>query len=74
MIQIKGVCYFTIAVTDSRRSTDFYTNVLGLKLLSANYERDTVILDSAGNCVVLMKTVSRQAGYQCQGRPEIRLS
>lgn len=56
MIETKGVCHFTIAVTDSVRSTEFYTEVLGLKLLNANHERGMVFLDSAGDCIVLMKT------------------
>ena len=56
MIETKGVCHFTIAVTDSKRSTDFYTGVLGLKLLRANHDRGMVFLDSGGDCLVLMKT------------------
>jgi catechol 2,3-dioxygenase-like lactoylglutathione lyase family enzyme len=56
MIETKGVCHFTIAVTDTRKSTEFYTDVLGLRLLNANHERGMVFLDSAGDCVVLMKT------------------
>jgi len=56
MIKTKGVCHFTIAVTDTRKSTKFYTEVLGLKLLNANHERGMIFLDSAGDCIVLMKT------------------
>ena len=56
MIETKGVCHFTIAVTDTKKSTEFYTRVLGLKLLNANHERGMVFLDSAGDCIVLMKT------------------
>jgi len=56
MIETKGVCHFTIAVTDSKRSTDFYTDVMGFKLLRANHDRGMVFLDSGGDCVVLMKT------------------
>jgi len=56
MIKTKGVCHFTIAVTDTRKSTEFYTEVLGLKLLNANHERGMIFLDSAGDCIVLMKT------------------
>ena len=56
MIETKGVCHFTIAVTDTRKSTEFYTDVLGLKLLNANHDRGMVFLDSAGDCIVLMKT------------------
>ena len=56
MIETKGVCHFTIAVTDTEKSTEFYTEVLGLKLLNANHDRGMVFLDSAGDCIVLMKT------------------
>ena len=56
MIETKGVCHFTIAVPDTKKSTEFYTGVLGLKLLNANHERGMVFLDSAGDCIVLMKT------------------
>jgi len=56
MIETKGVCHFTIAVTDTQKSTEFYTEVLGLKLLNANHDRGMVFLDSAGDCIVLMKT------------------
>ena len=56
MIETKGVCHFTIAVTDTRKSTEFYTELLGLTLLNANHERGMVFLDSAGDCIVLMKT------------------
>lgn len=56
MIQTRGLCHFTIAVTDSKRSTDFYTDVLGFRLLRANHERGMVFLDTGGNCLVLMKT------------------
>ena len=58
MIETKGVVHFTIPVTDSRRSTEFYTDILGLKLLNANHDRGMVFLDSAGDCIVLMKTES----------------
>ena len=56
MIETKGVCHFTIPVTDSRRSTEFYTEILGFRLLNANHERGMVFLDTGGDCVVLMKT------------------
>ena len=56
MIKTRGVCHFTIAVTDSRRSTQFYTDILGFRLLNANHERGMVFLDTGGDCVVLMKT------------------
>jgi len=56
MIETRGVAHFTIAVTDTERSTKFYEEVLGLKVLRANHERGMVFLDSAGDCIVLMRT------------------
>lgn len=56
MIETKGVAHFTIAVTDTERSTKFYEEVLGLKVLRANHQRGMVFLDSAGDCIVLMRT------------------
>jgi catechol 2,3-dioxygenase-like lactoylglutathione lyase family enzyme len=56
MIETKGIAHFTIAVTDSVRSTKFYNEVLGLKVLRANHERGMVFLDSGGDCIVLMRT------------------
>ena len=56
MIKTRGVCHFTIAVTDTQISTAFYTDILGLKLLNANHDRGMVFLDSAGDCIVLIKT------------------
>ncbi len=56
MIKTRGVCHFTIAVTDSRRSTEFYTDILGFRLLRANHDRGMVFLDTGGDCLVLMKT------------------
>lgn len=56
MIETKGVCHFTIAVTDTVKSTEFYTDILGFRLLNANHERGMVFLDTGGDCVVLMRT------------------
>ena len=56
MIETRGIAHFTIAVTDSERSTKFYQDVLGLKVLRANHERGMVFLDSGGDCIVLMRT------------------
>ena len=56
MIETRGVAHFTIAVTDTERSTRFYEEVLGLKVLRANHQRGMVFLDSAGDCIVLMRT------------------
>ena len=56
MIETRGIAHFTIAVTDSQRSTKFYADVLGCKVLRANHERGMVFLDSGGDCIVLMRT------------------
>ena len=56
MIETRGVAHFTIAVTDTERSTRFYEEVLGLKVLRANHQRGMVFLDSAGDCIVVMRT------------------
>ncbi len=56
MIETKGIAHFTIAVTDSERSTKFYEEVLGCKVLRANHKRGMVFLDTGGDCIVLMKT------------------
>ena len=66
MIKTRGVCHFTIAVTDSRRSTAFYTDLLGFRLLRANHDRGMVFLDTGGDCLVLMKTDSTVAPMQNQ--------
>lgn len=58
MIETKGVCHFTIAVTDTVKSTEFYTDILGFRLLNANHERGMIFLDTGGDCVVLMRTES----------------
>ncbi len=55
MIDIKGVAHFSIPVTDTRRSTEFYSEKLGLKVLMANHERGMVFLDAGGDCVILAR-------------------
>ena len=54
MIKTKGLVHFTIPVTDTERSRDFYVRVLGMKLLR-DTGRGMVFLDSGGDCVILAK-------------------
>jgi catechol 2,3-dioxygenase-like lactoylglutathione lyase family enzyme len=54
MIKTKGVVHFTIPVTDTNRSRDFYCKWLGMKLLR-DTGRGMVFLDSGGDCIILAK-------------------
>lgn len=56
MLKTKGVAHFTIPVTDTRRSTEFYSEILGLEVVNAMHERGMVFLDSGGDCIILAKT------------------
>ena len=52
-----GVAHFSIPVSDSRRSQAFYEDILGMKVLASDHEgAGMVFLDSAGDCIVLMRT------------------
>lgn len=55
MIKTKGLVHFTIPVTDTARSRDFYCKWLGMKLLRDTGERGMVFLDSGGDCLILAK-------------------
>ncbi len=55
MIKTKGIVHFTIPVTDTSRSKEFYCKWLGMKLLRDTAERGMVFLDSGGDCVILAK-------------------
>ena len=55
MINTKGLVHFTIPVTDTARSRDFYCQRLGMKLLRDIPDRGMVFLDSGGDCVILAK-------------------
>lgn len=55
MIKTKGVVHFTIPVTDTRRSKEFYCKWLGMKVLRDTEGRGMVFLDSGGDCVILAK-------------------
>jgi catechol 2,3-dioxygenase-like lactoylglutathione lyase family enzyme len=56
MIRTKGVAHFTIPVTDTVRSMEFYTDILGMKPIQVNHERGMVFLDTGGDCVILAKS------------------
>jgi lactoylglutathione lyase len=55
MIKTKGLVHFSIPVTDTARSRDFYVKWLGMKLLRDAPQRGMVFLDSGGDCVILVK-------------------
>jgi len=55
MIKTKGVVHFTIPVTDTNRSRDFYCRWLGMTVLRDLPGRGMVFLDSGGDCVILAK-------------------
>jgi catechol 2,3-dioxygenase-like lactoylglutathione lyase family enzyme len=54
MIKTQGVVHFTIPVTDTDRSRDFYCRWLGMRLLRDISGR-MVFLDSGGDCIILAK-------------------
>jgi len=55
MVQITGIAHFSIPVSDPDRSTRFYTDVVGCKLLSALPDKSMTFLDAGGVCVLLIK-------------------
>ena len=55
MIKTKGLVHFTIPVTDTAKSRDFYCQILGMKLLQDTGPRGMVFLDSGGDCIILAK-------------------
>jgi glyoxylase I family protein len=55
MPQLKGVAHFSIPVSDVERSTKFYTEVVGCRLLSALPDKSITFLDAGGVCVLLIK-------------------
>ena len=55
MIKTHGVVHFTIPVTDTAKSRDFYCRILGMKLLQDTGPRGMVFLDSGGDCIILAK-------------------
>jgi len=55
MIRTRGVAHFSIPVTDTVRSRDFYCQRLGMKLLADVASEGMVFLDSGGDCVILVR-------------------
>lgn len=58
MIKTKGVAHFTIPVTDTVRSMEFYTDILGMTPIQVNHERGMVFLDTGGDCVILARSAA----------------
>lgn len=52
MFECKGVAHFSIPVSDLNRSTDFYRDVVGLKLLVSDGKRHS-FMDAGGTCILL---------------------
>jgi glyoxylase I family protein len=67
MPTIKGVAHFSIPVSDPDRSIEFYTKVVGCKLLRAQPDKKITFLDAGGVCLLLIK---RPAPIQ-KGPPEM---
>lgn len=52
MIACKGVAHFSIPVSDLERSTKFYSDVVGLKLINTDGKRHS-FMDAGGTCILL---------------------
>lgn len=59
MIKTRGVAHFTIPVTDTVRSMEFYTDILGMTPIQVNHDRGMVFLDTGGDCVILARSAAR---------------
>jgi catechol 2,3-dioxygenase-like lactoylglutathione lyase family enzyme len=55
MVQTKGLAHFTIPVTDTERSLEFYVRHLGMTFLGGAHERGMIFLDAGGDCVILAR-------------------
>ena len=55
MIAIRAVIHFSIPVSDVAMSTQFYTDVVGCRLLSTTPNGQMVFLDAAVTCLMLVK-------------------
>ena len=55
MIQTKGLAHFTIPVTDTKRSLEFYEHHLGMNFLGGGHERGMIFLDAGGDCIILAR-------------------
>ncbi|MCH8918749.1 MAG: VOC family protein [Alphaproteobacteria bacterium] len=52
MIQCKGIAHFSIPVSDLEKSTKFYSDVVGLKLITTDGKRHS-FMDAGGTCILL---------------------
>lgn len=59
MIKTRGLAHFTIPVTDTVRSMDFYTGILGMTAIQVNHDIGMVFLDTGGDCVILAKSTAK---------------
>ena len=55
MVAIRAVIHFSIPVSDVAKSTQFYTDVVGCRLLSTTPNGQMVFLDAAVTCLMLVK-------------------
>jgi catechol 2,3-dioxygenase-like lactoylglutathione lyase family enzyme len=55
MVTIKGVAHFSIPVSDTAKSTKFYTEIVGCRHLSTTSNGQMVFLDATGTCLILVK-------------------
>ena len=53
MPAIQSVVHFSIPVSDIERSTRFYTEIVGCRLLSTVGRGTMAFLDAAGTCLTL---------------------
>jgi catechol 2,3-dioxygenase-like lactoylglutathione lyase family enzyme len=55
MVAIRAVIHFSVPVSDVAKSTQFYTDVVGCRLLSTTPNGQMVFLDAAVTCLMLVK-------------------
>ena len=55
MIRTQGVAHFTIPVTDTHRSQEFYNRHLGMPSVGGSHDSGMIFLDCGGDCVILGK-------------------
>jgi catechol 2,3-dioxygenase-like lactoylglutathione lyase family enzyme len=67
MPEIVGVAHFSIPVSDVDRSTKFYTEIVGCKLLSQTPDKGITFLDAGGVCLLLI----RRPAPIAKGPPEM---
>jgi catechol 2,3-dioxygenase-like lactoylglutathione lyase family enzyme len=55
MVALSGLVHFSIPVSDVASSTQFYTDIVGLRHLETVAHGTMAFLDAAGVCVILVK-------------------